>query len=121
MLYELAVDVLGDRFSGLTRINRHSQPRRFQCRLRARTVDHCHSHQNQRNAMPEHVPPPFRFVQAYRLMGDPDPLRSFKSYAPCHPGLDPESSVFLDSRSPHSRGQVYPCESRGGNNALYCD
>jgi hypothetical protein len=34
----------------------------------------------------------------------------------CHSGLDPESGVSdLDSRSPPSRGQVYPCESRGGN------
>jgi len=26
-----------------------------------------------------------------------------------------EFGEFLDSRSPLSRGQVYPCESRGGN------
>jgi len=42
------------------------------------------------------------------------------SYPVCHSGLGPESSFFLDSRSPPSRGQVYRCESRGGNESVDC-
>jgi hypothetical protein len=46
-----------------------------------------------------------------------DPVKTLKTVTPAEAGVQKYLNL-QDSRSPPSRGQGYPCESRGGNDKI---